>query len=342
MNSFLRLASLFLSSILIVSGVAAEETHGILTVVKGDVNVISGKDNSTNKAKVGMKVYPKDTISAGVDSRAKVTMVDKNILNISPESKVVIESYEFKPEQDKKKVILNVIYGKVRSSVSQKYDGEKNTFQVKTPSAVAGVRGTDFMVQFNSVTNAAKIVTFTGQVEVGAKMDSLGKIVAPVLVNPGQFTVASQSAPPTPPAVMSATELATVKAEVTADAKNSGGDGAKESGSGERRPANENKQNENRDKQEPGEKGPGGPGGPDRRGPDAKDMLRPDSNDLVNDTTGAPPAFADNGRSPNHMMPNIPLDPVCPTCGFNFNPPRIPDDILRGGDTKLIINVQTQ
>ena len=45
---------------------------------------------------------------------------------------------------------LNIDYGKIQSTVRQKYDGEKNTYRVKTPGIVAGVRGTIFTVGYES------------------------------------------------------------------------------------------------------------------------------------------------------------------------------------------------
>src|SRR5688500_17595879 len=134
-------------SLLIILGAPlayANSIHGVFQVVKGDVQIITQSSKTQTKAKIGSKVYHGDTITAGKDSRAKIVMVDKNEISVSPDSKVVIENYEYQPQADKKNVMLSVLYGKVRAKVEQKYDDQKNKFQVKTPSAVAGVRGTDF------------------------------------------------------------------------------------------------------------------------------------------------------------------------------------------------------
>src|SRR5688572_7607774 len=95
--------------------------EGVFMVVKGDVKV--EKAGKQTPAKVGMKVMPSDVIIAGKDSRAKVVMKDKNVLNISPDSKIVIEKYVANEAKNEKNVVLNVLYGKVRSTVNQKYDG---------------------------------------------------------------------------------------------------------------------------------------------------------------------------------------------------------------------------
>ncbi len=195
----------------------SSNVHGVLMVVKGDVQISSLKDKKTIKAKIGTKIFPGDTIETKKDARAKLVMVDKNIINISPDSKFILEKYEYEPDQNKKGALLNVIYGKVRATVTQKYDGEQNKFQVKTKSSVAGVRGTDFMVSFSDVTQTAKIVTFEGRVEVGRGLDTAGRIMNPVSVTPGQFTVANVNTPPAVPMMVPAEELATMNQQSVAD-----------------------------------------------------------------------------------------------------------------------------
>lgn len=191
-------------------------TYGVLMVVKGDVQILNGKTGKTEPAKVGSKIFPDDTIIAGKDSRAKIVMVDKNVLNVSPESKIKIDKYEYKPEAEKKNVLLNVMYGKVRATVNQKYDGEKNQFQVKTPSAVAGVRGTDFLTSYNRVSKDSQVVTFSGAVAVGVAGPN-GAIVNAVTVRPGQSTTVAQGGMPSQPSVIPKSELAQAQKESSAD-----------------------------------------------------------------------------------------------------------------------------
>ena len=208
--------SFFVISLLLGAESRAAQVHGILTVVKGNVSIKSGKTGKEEKAKIGMKVFPKDSILTQADSRAKIVMVDKNEINVSPSSNIVIDNYEFDPAKDNKKVLIDVIYGKVRAKVEQKYDGESNKFQVKTPSAVAGVRGTDFFTSFNQVTNSSKVVTFKGEVAFGLPGPG-GTILNPVSVKVGEFTVNTGNNPPAPAVQMPKTELAQFDKETKAD-----------------------------------------------------------------------------------------------------------------------------
>ncbi|MFN7826081.1 MAG: FecR domain-containing protein [Pseudobdellovibrionaceae bacterium] len=184
----------FSISLVCASTALAQEINGVFMVVKGDVKISNGA--KIESAKVGSKVKAGDTVSSGPDSRAKIVMADKNILNISPDTKITIEKYT--NDAKSKEVELNVQQGKVRATVEQKYDGEKSKFNIKTPSAVAGVRGTDFLTTYNPQTKVSSVITFHGTVAVGIP-DASGRVGQIVLVQPGQKTEAKPGLPPEPP-----------------------------------------------------------------------------------------------------------------------------------------------
>jgi hypothetical protein len=291
--------------------------QGVLMVVKGDIQVERG--GSSQKAKVGFKVQEGDVIKSGPDSRAKVVMVDKNVLNISPDSKIKIEKYVFNEQKDEKSVSLNVLYGKVRSTVKQKYDGEKNTFNVKTPSAVAGVRGTDFVTQFNQVTSSTKIVTFEGQVMAGSGFDPSGNIANAVAVNPGQFTVASAGAPPAPPVSLPKSELASMNAETNAEAPGNGSNSGNKDG--DRAPGSEKSEGKEEGKQGEGNREPSANGG-SSMGVDSADMTASQPNSDVG------------------MGPSLGGATNCPTCGLaNPFPNMLPPELTSGQKTNLQITI---
>jgi len=168
-------------------------------IVKGNVTVLNG--GHTSPAKVGDRVNEGDKITAAKDSLAKLVMVDKNVLNLTAESEVVIENYKSGAAGSVASVTLNVLYGKLRSTLNRKYDGQKEKFNIKTQVAVAGVRGTDFLTTYSATQKEARIVTFEGQVQVGASLDANGEIKNPVVVGPGQRTIAGVKGVAAPTAV---------------------------------------------------------------------------------------------------------------------------------------------
>lgn len=162
---------LLLVCLVLIQPLFAEELYGIFMIVKGTVEIESTKTGKA-LAKVGAKVYPGDKISTLKDARAKIVMSDRNVMNLSPESVMTILKYENDPKSNVKNVELELSQGKVRNNVEQKYDGDKSKFIIKTPTAVAGVRGTQFLTSFDVKTRMTEIVTFKGAVQM-----------APILAN---------------------------------------------------------------------------------------------------------------------------------------------------------------
>ncbi len=203
--------------IFLASSIAlADSPVGTFMVVKGQVTV-QHADGKTEKARIGLKVFPKDIIQTMKDARGKIVMMDKNVINISPDSKMEIQDYTFKPDEDKKSVLLNLMYGKVRPQVNQKYDEKKNTFRVKTSAAVAGVRGTDFIVSFQN--NRSQITTFHGLVSVGSAIGLGGQIANPVGVSAGQATTVNMNAAPQAPVLVPPADLVSMDKDSSGDGK---------------------------------------------------------------------------------------------------------------------------
>ncbi len=151
-------------------------------------------------------MFPKDTIITKKNARVKIVMIDENIINISPKSKITIEKYEYEPSKDKKEVLLNVIFGKIRSKIKQKYNGKSSKYEVKTKTTVAGVRGTDFLLTYDHQTKQTTIITFEGQVQFG-RLGLNGGVNSKVLVSVGQMSSSITGAAPTKPVRIPKSEL---------------------------------------------------------------------------------------------------------------------------------------
>lgn len=189
---------------------------GLFRVVKGDVSYQQKNKDKFRQARVNKKVCAGDTVKTGADARAKIEMADGNEINLSPESQLLIEQYERNAANNEKKVLLNVLYGKIRSNVKEKYqDDDKSHYRVKTKSAVAGVRGTEFLTSFNAKTNQTRVVTFEGEVAVGRFQK--GKFIAQVRVTKGQFTSNTMGSNPHSPRSVPPQEFAQMQQDTNFD-----------------------------------------------------------------------------------------------------------------------------
>jgi len=85
-------------------------------------------------------VYSGDTITTGDDSRGTIKLVDDSIIRVHANSKIVLDTM-ISPVEKKHSVLL--FFGKLWNRVGKKAL-RKKVFEVQTPTAVCGVRGTDF------------------------------------------------------------------------------------------------------------------------------------------------------------------------------------------------------
>jgi hypothetical protein len=175
-------------------------------------------------------------------------MSDRNVISISPETTIRLAKYV--ADNNQKEVELELSAGKARANVEQKYQGEKDRFLMKTPSAVAGVRGTRFLMGFDPVTAMSSVVTFHGAVSFASYVD--GRLSPPVTVIQGQTTSSVGGELPKPPSTIPKSELRKMESEAVKEAKY---EEPKNNDNGDRSPANEKKQNDQ--KQGDNKKGPG-------------------------------------------------------------------------------------
>lgn len=150
LSSIFILVTIFIS--FLTTAHAEQISAGKFVFVRGDVTINRLINNKLTlvKAQNNDAVYKSDVIETASNAAARVRLVDSNQIDIYPKTKVSITEYIYKPAENKKNAEFNIDYGKIQSTVRQKYDGAKNTYRVKTPGIVAGVRGTIFTVGYES------------------------------------------------------------------------------------------------------------------------------------------------------------------------------------------------
>ena len=96
---------------------------------------------------LALTIRQSDTLVTGADGSAGVTFSDNSLLSTGPNSVLVVEHYSFdttthagKFDAALRKGTLAVVSGKM---VKQ----SPGAMRVRTPAAIMGVRGTDFVVQ---------------------------------------------------------------------------------------------------------------------------------------------------------------------------------------------------
>lgn len=133
------------------------------------------------KLNIDDPIFEKDTLRTRANSLLKVKFNDGKVIVLTEKTKLTIDDYSKNKE-------FNTFRGGVRSIVEKL---EKNeTYKIKTTTAVAGIRGTDFAVFL--LGNEMGIYVFSGIVNVQNQYGSVD-------VNQGFYTNVLLNQPPQPP-----------------------------------------------------------------------------------------------------------------------------------------------
>ncbi len=116
----------------------ADEAGGKLVAASGKVWV-QPPSGAETPAKAGATLAPGTGIRTGDDGEAEVAFADGSLLKVRPKSSLRLSGNK---RQAKKSSVL-LFFGRVWSKVSRATGGKEN-YEVATPNAVCGVRGTEF------------------------------------------------------------------------------------------------------------------------------------------------------------------------------------------------------
>ena len=188
----------------------AQAQHaGKLTAVLPVVNVIRGPQQTP--ASTSEAIYWGDVINTGHLARARVALDDGSVLSVGSDSNLTVTKHDGGAQQTE----LDLNYGRVRAKAVKQVKPNAN-FQIRTPTGVAGVVGTDFAL--DSQGDTTRIVVYEGKVNFCAykaskkeeqggaqggeeqKKDKNGRMLGPcVIVGAGETSSVQFNAAPTPP-----------------------------------------------------------------------------------------------------------------------------------------------
>jgi hypothetical protein len=145
------------------------EAVGLVKFLEGQAHRL-GVDKKKTPLNVGDEVRERDRIETESSGRVQIEFYSGNILNVTPGSEIVIsEAGDSIQSADKKRMVLDLIKGRVRTKVNKKYEGnEQSHYRIRTGAAVAGVRGTEFAIAYfeEGDNMVSKVETLEGRVEL--------------------------------------------------------------------------------------------------------------------------------------------------------------------------------
>jgi hypothetical protein len=118
---------------------------GLVKVSKGSVQI--ERNGAKMAAPVGAAVQASDVIMTGADGSAGITFTDNSLVSVGPNSVFAIDKYSFDSTTHAGEFEGNLRKGRLAAISGKMVKQSPESMKIRTPSAIMGVRGTEFVVQ---------------------------------------------------------------------------------------------------------------------------------------------------------------------------------------------------
>jgi hypothetical protein len=124
---------------------AAAADIGLVKVARGSVQI--ERDGKRAPVVVGTALRPADVVVTGADGSAGITFADNSLVSVGPDSVFAIDRYAFDSTTYSGEFQGNLRQGKLAAVSGKMVKQSPESMKIRTPSAVMGVRGTEFVVE---------------------------------------------------------------------------------------------------------------------------------------------------------------------------------------------------
>lgn len=186
-GSLRRLFAFLLILQLVIPYPVSAAAIGEFASVVGDVRQTRAGADTQPATKTPIQM--KDRIATGRDGAATMVFTDESTISLAPNSRLEIKEFLFKEKS--RKGVFSLGIGKMTADV-KKYIGGDNTFEVHSPTAIAGVRGTgfEFVVALVGTQLTTTVTCTAGALSLSA-LSATGAVVATSTIVAGQMAVIS-------------------------------------------------------------------------------------------------------------------------------------------------------
>jgi len=155
--------SLLLVSTFLFSDISAQKEFGKISLPLGRVQVQKGGTGEFKRAMPRMSIQEKDVVKTLAKSRCEITLVGGGKLRIGENSELEITEANVKPMEKNFGATLKKGDAWVAAKAAF---GEKKNVAVRTPTAVAAIRGTTYRAKAGN--DESSVLVYDGKVDVNA------------------------------------------------------------------------------------------------------------------------------------------------------------------------------
>ena len=138
-----RYVILMLVVLLLVPVASMAAPVGKITGLKGAAQFRSKNNIPYESLKQGAQISEGNWIKTGADGWVELTLDDKSSFTLANDTEFEVSTFQL--SKNKREGVFNLSQGKVRASVT-KFSGKLSGMTVKSGTAVAGIKGTEFLM----------------------------------------------------------------------------------------------------------------------------------------------------------------------------------------------------
>jgi hypothetical protein len=178
----------------LIMRVAWAQEVGTVATLEGSADV--GRGDTWTPATLGTAISLGNQVRTGNPGRLSIVFQDDSVLTVADNSQLVIDQQVFNPSAGVVRSLIGLLHGKLQAVVGEYYHESGSVYEVKTVTAVAGVRGTEFSVSYDLITEQTEVMAMSGVVQVHSVLDPTGP---GVLVRASEVTTVAPGRLPVPP-----------------------------------------------------------------------------------------------------------------------------------------------
>lgn len=178
-----RMLACALAGLLVAGAARAQDKVGSAAAVEGKAEVLHQGTTEWAPLAAGDPVFVGDQVRTQADSKLKLVFREDSVLSLAANSTLAVTEQTVAPAPASS---FSLMLGTLKAIVTERYSEPRARFEVQTPTAVAGVRGTGFIASYDSTQDETLVVGLYDTTHVRSTSDAKGAHA--VDLGPGRST----------------------------------------------------------------------------------------------------------------------------------------------------------
>ena len=153
-------------------GAQAQSEVGMVAAIRGVLQMERG--GSVQPASIGAPLFPGDRLTTGNGDQAKLVFRDDSVVDMASDTQLVLATASTGRPAARREMQLRLSQGKLRALVGETSPAARTRYEIETPTAVVAVRGTEFIVMYDSATEVTGVICLAGELEVSGTLGVIG------------------------------------------------------------------------------------------------------------------------------------------------------------------------